>query len=205
MNRIQVAAAMVVIFFLAMLMPVGFVTDTVAEQQNVEVKSIWDVSYFTVNREDLMLARVLGWRDNFDPIFDRDWRNGGPQQVGDQTDYFGLQAETTIYVSKESDVHFEIGSDDYSELFVDDQLVVSIKEQASVPGVPFQKRDASRRLATGFHKLTLRFYEIEGDAHCSFSTDPDVTRWIETTTVNKTVSHPVLVFQKLVDLLVGSS
>jgi len=204
MDRTTVVAVLIAIVFFVMILPVDSTTEIVPEEQTVEVNSVWDVHYFTVNREDVTLGRLLGRGEGFWCIFDRDWSWGGPPQVGDQTDYFGFHAEAQIHVSAESEVHFEIGSDDYSELYVDDQLVLSIRQPGSVFGGPFQETDVSLRLPPGFHKLTLGFYELEGTAHCSFSTDPDVTRWTETTTVNKTVRHPVLMFQKLRDLLVGT-
>lgn len=198
-NMYKLVGALIVLFII-MFLPVDSEKEIVTEIQNIAVDSVWDVSYYTVNRADVTLGRFLG-KDSFSCIFDEKWGKGAPSQVGEQKDYFGFYAEAKIYVSKESEVHFKIGSDDYSELFIDGQLVLSIREPSSIPLNPFQEKDGSYRLTAGFHNLILKFYELEGDARCSFSTDPDVTRWIETRRVEREVSRPIFLFQKLIELV----
>jgi hypothetical protein len=186
--------------FIILLCPVSSETKTITELQKIMVDSKWDVSYFTVNRINVTLGRFLG-KDSFPSIFDKNWGKEGPPQVGSQTDYFGFCAETKIYVSKESEVHFKIGSDDYSELFIDGKLVLSIKEPSSIPLTPFQEKDRSYLLTAGFHNLTLRFYELEGDARCSFTTDPDVTRWFETRIVEREECRYIFLIEFIINTI----
>jgi mono/diheme cytochrome c family protein len=70
---------------------------------------------------------------------------------------FGLKFEGYLQVAREGTYSFTVGSDDGSRLFVDGHKVVDIDGQHA-----FQEGAGSLRLAKGFHKVVLVFFQGGG-------------------------------------------
>jgi len=87
-------------------------------------------------------------------------------------DYIGFQATMTINLTRDGPVHFVIGSDDGSRLYVDGELWIDDWSDH-----PYRVRDVTRNLAAGLHTLTLWYYEIGSTGRISFNCDPDLVMW----------------------------
>jgi len=80
----------------------------------------------------------------------------------------------TIKMDRDGPVHFVIGSDDGSRLYIDGDLEIDNWGSHN-----YRLRGTIIDLSKGFHTLTLGYYEVGGPAGLSFDCDPDVLMWYD--------------------------
>jgi outer membrane protein OmpA-like peptidoglycan-associated protein len=83
----------------------------------------------------------------------RDFEEGFPG-VTDRFEWFALDYQGSIYISRAGSYHFRLGSDDGSKLYLDDKVVIDLD---GVHGWSGQEGDAT--LAQGDHKFRLSFFQ----------------------------------------------
>ena len=130
----------------------------------------WELSWKTLTG-DLEWGAQVG-TSKWGSIFDHDWGTGDIFLGYD--DYIGFQATMTIKMERDGPVHFAIGSDDGSRLYIDGVLKIDNwgTHTYRISGITMD-------LSKGFHTLTLSYYDVAGNARVSFDCDPDVLMWYE--------------------------
>jgi len=128
----------------------------------------WEVDYQSLGSD--IINSEFGLKDEeFEGNFYKYWGwAGGIGPSGEHT-YDSLIARTKIYVPRDMEVVFEVGSDDGSKLFVDGKLVIDNWGCHS-----FKTQTTSVYLTKGWHELTLYYYQCVWSAKLSFKTNEEV-------------------------------
>lgn len=101
-------------------------------------------------------------RTRLDEAIDFEWVDGSPM-AGMPIDRFSVRWDTCLDLEEDTSVHFELGTDDGSRLFVDDEMVVNAwRPQAG----NWQRVD--RALSAGPHHVRIEYYELGGSALAVF-------------------------------------
>ncbi len=85
-------------------------------------------------------------------------------------DEIGLMAKTKIHVPNSGRIRFELGSDDGSALFIDEELAI---DNWGLHG--YEPRSKTVDLESGVHTLEIWWFEWHGAAVLSFKMDEKVT------------------------------
>jgi hypothetical protein len=128
----------------------------------------WQLSWRTLTG-DLQWGAEVGTA-TWGSIFDHDWGTGVVFLGYD--DYIGFQATMTINMTRDGPVHFMIGSDDGSRLYIDGVLKIDYwwSHGYGVKGI-------TTDLSKGLHTLTLWYYDVTSGARVSFDCDHDIVMW----------------------------
>ena len=130
----------------------------------------WELSWRTLTG-DLKWGAEVG-TSTWGSTFDHDWGIGNVFLGYD--DYIGFQATMTIKMERDGPVHFVIGSDDGSRLYIDGNLRID-----NWTGLGYHVKGITIPLSKGFHTLTLWYHEVGGAARVSFDCDSDILLWYE--------------------------
>lgn len=130
----------------------------------------WDVSWRTLTG-DLQWGAEVG-TSKFCSTFDYNWGTGVIFLGYD--DYIGFRATMQVKIQRDGPVAFTIGSDDGSELYIDD-----VKKIDNWGSHAYRTRSITLYLSQGIHSLTLRYYDISSYARISFNCDSDILMWYD--------------------------
>jgi len=128
----------------------------------------WNLTWKTLTG-DLQWGAAVG-TSKWGSIFDYDWGTGVVFLGYD--DYIGFQATMTINMTRDGPVHFVIGSDDGSRLYIDGVLKIDYWWSHI-----YGERGITTDLSKGLHTLTLWYYDVAGGARVSFNCDLDLLMW----------------------------
>ena len=129
----------------------------------------WSLTWYTLTGS-LQWGASVG-TSTWGSVFDHDFGTGNNLFQGYST-YIGFQATMTVNMQRDGPVHFVIGSDDGSQLYVDGVLWIDNYGAHS-----YTEKGVTRDLAGGTHTLTLWYYQVTGPARVSFNCDPDILMW----------------------------
>jgi hypothetical protein len=131
----------------------------------------WNLTWWTVeyNIAAVQWGAMVG-TSTWGAVFDHDFGNN--VLFGGYSDYIGFQANMTINMQRDGPVHFVIGSDDGSQLYVDNELWIDNWSFHS-----YREMGVTRDLPKGMHTLTLWYYDWTAGARVSFNCDPDILMW----------------------------
>jgi len=126
------------------------------------VRSTWGGKWYTI-------TEAGAWRDFvgeqvLPSTFHYSWEEG--DVFGGHAEFIGFTAYATINVFRFGPVHFAIGSDDGSRLYLNGQLIIDNWERGS-----YHTREATISLIPG---------QWTGDAALSFDADKEVLEWTRT-------------------------
>jgi len=130
----------------------------------------WNLTWYTLTG-DLQWGASVG-TSKWGAVFDHDF-GGGVVFLG-YDDYIGFQAIMKINMQRDGPVHFVIGSDDGSRLYIDGNLRIDNWGTHT-----FTYRGITIDLSKGFHTLMLWYYDVTGGARVSFDCDSDILMWYE--------------------------
>jgi hypothetical protein len=128
----------------------------------------WSLTWYTLTGDRQWGASV--GTSTWGAVFDHDFGTGVLFLGYD--DYVGFQASMTVNMQRDGPVHFVIGSDDGSRLYVDGAIWIDSWSDHS-----YTEKGVTRDLSSGFHTVTLWYYEITSTARISFNCDPDILMW----------------------------
>jgi hypothetical protein len=128
----------------------------------------WSLTWYTITGANQWGASV--GTSTWGAVFDHDFGTG--VVFGGYSDYIGFQATMTINMQRDGPVHFVIGSDDGSRLYVDGVLWIDNWGSHS-----YTEKGVTMDLSRGMHTLALSYYDITGGARISFNGDLDVMMW----------------------------
>lgn len=128
----------------------------------------WELTWYTLTG-DFQWGASVGTSE-WGAVFDHDFKYDILFLGYD--DYIGFQAVMTINMQRDSPIHFVIGSDDGSRLYVDDDLWID-----NWGSHTYRERDATGLLPKGIHTLKLWYYDVTSTARISFNCDLDVLMW----------------------------
>ncbi len=146
-------------------------TYTENEPYSVTKNSQWTVSWRAID-DNGYVVEYLG-TSTFQPTFTYDW--GWGEIFGGRSDRISFEATTQINVPANKLVWFNIGSDDGSRLYVDDNLEIDNWGLHS-----YGSKAKNVYLNQGKHNLKLTYFEKWITAKVSFSGDSDIFTWQET-------------------------
>jgi hypothetical protein len=133
------------------------------------VFSTWSLTWYTLSGS-LQWGASVG-TSTWGSVFDHDFGTGNNLFQGYST-YIGFQATMTVNMQRDGPVHFVIGSDDGSQLYVDGTLWID-----NYGSHPYAEKGVTKDLARGTHTLTLWYFQVTGSARVSFNCDPDILMW----------------------------
>jgi len=128
----------------------------------------WNLTWYTLTG-DLQWGASVG-TSKWGAVFDHDFGSGVVFLGYD--DYIGFKATMTINMTRDGPVHFVIGSDDGSRLYIDGVSKIDYW-WSHVYGV----KDITTDLSKGLHTLTLWYYDVTSGARVSFDCDSDILMW----------------------------
>jgi hypothetical protein len=145
---------------------------TVAPPPMTTVRTTWNVQWFNMPGLGQWGSQV--GTSQFPATFAYDWGNG-PVYDG-YSDWIGFQATATINMQRPGggSVTFTVVSDDGTRLYLDGNIILN-----NWPVGPFTNYTATAYLTPGKHALRLDYFENILEARVSFSCDPDVLEWQE--------------------------
>jgi hypothetical protein len=128
----------------------------------------WTLTWYTLTG-DLKWGASVG-TSLWGAIFDHDFDSG--VIYGGYSNYVGFQATMTINMQRDGPVHFLIGSDDGSQLYVDGALWIDNWGDHA-----YTEKSSTTSLSRGFHTLTLWYYNHVSPARIRFDCDSDLVIW----------------------------
>ncbi len=128
----------------------------------------WTLTWYTLSGS-LQWGASVG-TSTWGSMFDNDFGAGALFQA--YGDYIGFQATMIVNMQRDGPVHFVVGSDDGSKLYVDGGLWMDSWSAHS-----YRETTVTGGLSRGFHTLTLWYYDVAGPARISFNCDPDILMW----------------------------
>lgn len=164
--------------------------EEVEHEYTVTESTEWDVTWRTITGDRQWGAQI--GKSTFPATFSYSWGYGNV--YNEYRNYIGFTATCEVWSPRDGMVYFKIGSDDGSQLFVDNTKIID-----NWYGGVHHTKSKSVYLSRGKHELKLRFHEIDGQASISFDCDKDILSWqqpktklefVKTTKV-KTVRKPI--------------
>jgi hypothetical protein len=129
----------------------------------------WSLTWYTLSGS-LQWGASVG-TSTWGSVFDHDFGVGNALFQGYST-YIGFQATMTVNMTRDGPVHFVIGSDDGSQLYVDGTVWIDNWGTHA-----YAEKGVTRDLARGTHTLILWYYQVGGAGRVSFDCDPDILMW----------------------------
>jgi hypothetical protein len=149
------------------------VNETVYIPYQVVKNMQWNVTWYTLTVSRQWGAAV--GTQVFDSTFVYDWGVG--LVFGPYSDSIGFRATASFYLEASGLYSFTLGSDDGSKLYIDDTVTVIDLWSDHV----FRQNTALWWISTGWHTLTLDYYEWTSTAKIYFNIDKgDLFAWEET-------------------------
>lgn len=127
----------------------------------------WNLTWMNSSGTDWVA--VVG-TSTWGAVFDHDF--GTSVLFAGYSDNIGFYANMTINMQRDGPVHFVIGSDDGSQLYVDEELWIDNWGSHS-----YREIGVTRDLSEGMHNLTLWYIDVVNVARVSFNCDPDILMW----------------------------
>jgi len=129
----------------------------------------WNLEWYTLTSDHQWDTKIGS--STWGAIFDYNFEYG-PLFL-DYAENVGFQATMTINKQRDGPVHFVIGSDDGSSLYVDGVIWIDFWS----PPHAYSEKTVTKDLPRGFHTITLWYYEWIQVGRVSFNCDPDILMW----------------------------